>query len=213
MPAEWNHKEKCNFTWKVEVLTWESCDGFCKGKQKFRIREGDITGKATVHISTDLQHPKRAGVWLCPTDLGVVWGASQPHTGEKPCPGQERTGCRKLRLGHRLQWKKCVRLRVIWLQLVCLSHLKTIWPNNETLNLPKISKNSLVSVSTLASLFTWELCHFWVPMPCSSPSHSTNKQRKWFLLFPRYFEQVIYYKLLDLKSNNQCLLLITFSQK
>lgn len=84
MPAEWNHKEKCNFTWKVEVLTWESCDGFCKGKQKFRIREGDITGKATVHISTDLQHPKRAGVWLCPTDLGVVWGASQLHTGRNP---------------------------------------------------------------------------------------------------------------------------------
>lgn len=34
-----------------------------------------------------------------------------------------------------------------------------------------------------------------------------------YFLPSRYFEEVIYYKLLDLKSNNQYLLLITFLQK
>lgn len=67
MPAEQNHQEKCSFTWKVGVLTWESCDGFCRGKTKAGISEGNVTQQAPGHIPVGLQWPGGAGVWLCPT--------------------------------------------------------------------------------------------------------------------------------------------------
>lgn len=54
-------------------------------KTKTSIREGNITHKATVHVTVDLQQPSGAGVQLCPTEA-TGWEqhrmlANLPRTG------------------------------------------------------------------------------------------------------------------------------------
>lgn len=148
--------------------------------------------------------------------MGAVWGSSQlHHSGEKTTSQSGTDQRQKASTLAQTSDKYALDWGVIWIQLVGLSHRKTNphLANDAALKPPKISTNSLVSGSTLSSLFAWELYRFSVP--CSSLSHSANKQKQviFSFFFSRYFEEVIYYKLLDLESNNQCLLLITFSQK
>lgn len=159
MPAEQNHQEKCSFTWKVGVLTWESCDGFCRGKRKARIREGSITQQApsacphwfaVAKQSRSVAEPHRS--W---EQHGEPANLSQDH--EKPAPaGAKQT--RKASLKHTSE--KNGGWGSFGFSLAGLSHpVKkphlTQWWNPET---PKFPEVVLVSASTLPLLLTWEFC-------------------------------------------------------
>lgn len=165
MPAEQNHWEKCSFTWKVGVLTWESCDGFCRGKTKAQIREGGVCHtEPPAHIPVDLQWLSQAGGWLCPPGA-TRWeqhrepaSLSQDH--EKPGLSWGPNRHQTLRLKHTSEKNvsevegHLYSARLAWV----IQWQSLTWPSDETLKPPKFPKVVLVSGSTLALLLTQELC-------------------------------------------------------
>lgn len=150
MPAEQNHREKCSFTWKVGVLTWESCDGFCREKPKDRIREGSITQQAPSSCPRWCAVAKRSRHVAVPHrrhSLGTAQGASQPQPG--PGETQPQLGTKQTQ---KASTQTHFREKYVWgwgsfgFSLAGLSHPTTKphlaqWWNPES---PIISKSGFV---------------------------------------------------------------------
>lgn len=179
MPAEQNHWEKCIFTWKVGVLTWESCDGFCRGKTKARIREESITHQALSSLPVDLQWPSGAGGWLCPT------GATRWEQHREPAPAGHQTDTKSFD-SNTLQRKICLRLRVIWIQ--------PGWPESSN---DKASPRPVIKPWNPLNFqkWFWFLAQFWHCYShgncfnsgqwCPAPLHLpvTRNKGKWYFSF------------------------------
>lgn len=169
MPAEQNHQEKCNFTWKEGVLTWESCDGFCRGKTKAHVREGSITPSPQFTSSLICsgwvkQAPTGATCW---EQHGEPANLSQDC--EKPGPSWGPNRHKKLWLKHTSEENTSEvegHLYSAWLGWVIRWQSLT-WLSDETLKPPKFPKVVLV-LAQLWHCFSHRNCvnsGQWCPAP------------------------------------------------